>query len=142
MDIRPNARMGDCSMWKMRSCVFVTATLALTLFLSLASREAFADQTIKLSPGATVEIHGTSAIINNGGGGGPGETGTWNCNCSKTGSCTLWKGNEGLQCVKGTGTCTGSCSLETTTTGVVPGLAAPQSKSSSKPSPQSPSTSK
>ena len=127
-------------MWKMRLCVFVTATLALTIFLSLASLEVFADQTIKLSPGAKVEIRGNTAMIRNGGGGGPGEEGDWHCNCSKTGSCTITKSSDGIKCSKGNGTCNGSCLLETSSTGVAPGMAPPSKSNSSRPSAQSPST--
>ena len=82
-------------MWRISARALLALIFALSFFL--LSLEAFADQTIKLAPGANVEIQGNSAIINNGGGGGAGEVGTWDCNCvgnGAKGSCTL---NENRQ---------------------------------------------
>ena len=109
-------------MWRISARALLALIFALSFFL--LSLEAFADQTIKLAPGANVEIQGNSAIINNGGGGGAGEVGTWDCNCvgnGAKGSCTLTKTGSGIMCMKNGGaTCTGSCNLTTTTGGFRP----------------------
>ena len=130
-------------MWRISARALLALIFALSFFL--LSLEAFADQTIKLAPGANVEIQGNSAIINNGGGGGAGEVGTWDCNCvgsGAKGSCTLTKTGNGIMCMKsGAATCTGSCNLTTTTGGISPGIAAPKSKSGLS-APSAPSQSK
>jgi len=120
-------------MRKIRARVLMTATLVLTLLFSFAPLEGFADQSIKLSPNAKVEIHGTSAIINNGGG-GAGEMGTWECNCRGKGQCKLTRDPNSIMCSSNGGSCTGACQLSTSTGSVTQGMTAPKAKSNS-PSP-------
>jgi hypothetical protein len=48
-------------------------------------------------------------------------TGTYSCTCEGgTGSCTVAQKGGALLCIKGKGTCTGSCDFETRSTGVNP----------------------
>ena len=96
--------------------------LAVTVALSLLFGPALAQQQeIKLEPGQKVQIKGSTARISGGGGkGGAGLGGTWNCSCSGgAGTCEVASSNGVLVCRKssGSGACSGTCSLGTTTTG-------------------------
>jgi hypothetical protein len=75
-------------------------------------------QSIKVPPGAKVQVHGNSAMIS-GGGGGSGVTGTFECVCDKGGgSCSIGVISTTMNCFKGTGdTCSGSCYLYSKTSG-------------------------
>jgi hypothetical protein len=111
-------------MWKMRASAVVTTAFAFMFLMSFASNQVFADETVKLSPGAKVEVHGNSAIINNG---GNGETGSFNCDCwGGSGTCKLTRGPNAITCTGNAGSCTGSCVLTTSTEGVT--AAPPASK--------------
>ena len=52
---------------------------------------------------------------------GANATGTWQCNCMGSGTCTVLTTGSGMSCTKGpAGTCAGSCEFTTTTTGLHP----------------------
>ena len=96
---------------------------ALALVSVLTAHKADADQTIKLPPGAKVEIHGSSAMIRNGGGGN-GIAGTFDCKCTGEGGgqCMITSSSSGLICSNGppgAKECKGACILITSTTGVM-----------------------
>ena len=52
-------------------------------------------------------------------GGGLNETGTWDCSCSGgQGTCEINRLPDRITCVKGSGTCTGTCKIKSSTTGI------------------------
>ena len=60
-----------------------------------------------------------------GGGGGPGLGGSWSCSCSESGTCSVIIVGTWIWCYRGSGaTCTGSCDLTVTTTGLRQGVIA------------------
>lgn len=106
-------------MLKMSAFVWLMAAVAFTAFPPFGL-QAWADQSVKLPPNATVKIEGNSALINDGGGGGPGESGTFTCGCvAGSGSCKMTRTGNAIVCTNNDGaTCKGSCEIQTTTTGV------------------------
>jgi hypothetical protein len=109
--------------------IFATSMIAafgFFLILPIATG-AFAEdakgQSMKLPPGAKAEIHGTTAIIHNGGGGN-GIAGTFDCKCTGEGGgqCMITSSSSGLICSNGppgAKECKGACILITSTTGVM-----------------------
>jgi hypothetical protein len=66
-------------------------------------------------PNGTVIV----ARMAGGGGGGPGIGGSWSCDCSSAGTCSVVINGGSIICYAGTkDTCKGSCQLTTTTSGV------------------------
>jgi hypothetical protein len=109
--------------------VMAVCAAGFIFLMSFASNQVFADQTIKLSPGAKVEIQGNTAIINNGG--GNGIAGTYNCFCSAggAGECQMVQYSGAVICqASASGGCTKSCVLSTSTGRVSPAAPAAKSK--------------
>ena len=70
--------------------------------------------------------NGTATVARmGGGGGGPGLGGSWSCSCSESGTCSVIIVGTWIWCYRGSGaTCTGSCDLTVTTTGLRQGVIA------------------
>ena len=68
-------------------------------------------------------------------GGGGGITGTFDCSCvgQKGGSCQVSQTPTGITCSNGNGTCDGTCTLHTTTTGIFAPAIAAEAGGSSQP---------
>jgi hypothetical protein len=89
--------------------------LAIACVLAIASRGTAAEQSYKIPPGASVQIQGHSAIINQGGGLGVMSVG---CACGDggKGECAMSQGPTNVVCQKAsTNGCTGTCYIMSTT---------------------------
>lgn len=99
------------------------AALALISMLAMAVQTAQAEDKMPIPQGAKAVIHGTSAMINNGGGGN-GVTASVDCKCTGEGGgeCMLTSGGSSLICSNGppgAKECKGACILIVSTTGVM-----------------------
>jgi hypothetical protein len=96
------------------------AMAAFALVLSMAVDETSAQTRqrtrfrVAIPPGAKAQIQGNKATIIS----RENISGTYECNCTGTGTCELVQGGGTLVCGKGTNsTCDQTCELVTTTTG-------------------------